>query len=60
VKVAGANLENGLLSVELIREIPEEFKPRRIEVGSATTSLPAQASRPELVSRQQNQQTNAA
>lgn len=60
VKVAGANLGNGLLSVELIREIPEEFKPRRIEVGSATTSLPAQASRPELVSRQQNQQTNAA
>jgi molecular chaperone IbpA len=34
VKVASANLENGLLSVELVREIPDELKPRRIELGS--------------------------
>ena len=32
VKVTGAGLENGLLTIELAREIPEEMKPRRIEV----------------------------
>jgi molecular chaperone IbpA len=38
VKVASAKLENGLLSVELVREIPEQLKPRRIELASATAS----------------------
>ncbi|MFN2327755.1 MAG: Hsp20 family protein [Chromatocurvus sp.] len=32
VKVNGARLENGLLHVELEREIPETMKPRRIEI----------------------------
>lgn len=32
VKVAGASLENGLLSIDLVREVPEELKPRRIEI----------------------------
>jgi molecular chaperone IbpA len=32
VKVTGANLENGLLTVELKREVPEALKPRRIEI----------------------------
>ena len=35
VKVKGASLDNGLLTVELAREIPEEMKPRRIEVQAA-------------------------
>jgi molecular chaperone IbpA len=35
VKAAGANLENGLLAIELVREVPEKLKPRRIEIGSA-------------------------
>jgi len=35
VKVAGAKLENGLLSVDLVREVPEQLKPRRIEIGGA-------------------------
>ena len=34
VKVVGASLENGLLNIELIREVPEAMKPRRIEIGS--------------------------
>jgi len=34
VKVAGASLENGLLHIDLVREIPEEAKPRRIEIGA--------------------------
>jgi molecular chaperone IbpA len=32
VKVGAANLENGLLAIELQREVPEAMKPRRIEV----------------------------
>ena len=32
VKVADAKLENGLLTIELVREVPEAMKPRRIEV----------------------------
>lgn len=34
VKVVGASLENGLLNIELIREVPEAMKPRRIEIGA--------------------------
>ena len=34
VKVLGADLENGLLSIDLQREIPEALKPRKIEIGS--------------------------
>lgn len=35
VKVAGANLVNGLLTIDLQREIPEAMKPRRIEITAA-------------------------
>lgn len=31
--VTGAKLENGLLHVDLVREIPEEKRARRIEIG---------------------------
>ncbi|MFH0259824.1 Hsp20 family protein [Vibrio barjaei] len=33
VKVVGASMENGLLHVDLEREIPEAMKPRKIEIG---------------------------
>ena len=34
VKVVGANLENGLLAIDLVHEVPEQLKPRRIDIGS--------------------------
>ena len=34
VKVVGANLENGLLVIDLKREIPEAAKPRKISIGN--------------------------
>ncbi|WP_440053702.1 Hsp20 family protein [Pseudoalteromonas sp. T1lg65] len=34
VKVIGAELEHGLLVIDLQREIPEALKPRKIEIGS--------------------------
>lgn len=33
VKVIGANMENGLLHIDLEREIPEEQKPRKITIN---------------------------
>jgi len=34
MKVTGARLENGLLHVDLVREIPEALKPRTISITS--------------------------
>lgn len=33
IQVRGADLKDGLLSVELVREIPEAMKPRKISIG---------------------------
>ena len=35
MKVTAATLENGLLTVELKREVPEALKPRRIDIASS-------------------------
>ncbi|TPI28294.1 Hsp20 family protein [Mesorhizobium sp. B2-1-8] len=43
VKVLNASLVNGLLTIDLKREIPEEMKPRRIEIGSAKAKPKAEA-----------------
>ena len=37
VVVKDARLENGLLSIELVRELPESLKPRRIAIGGGST-----------------------
>lgn len=39
VKVTGADLQHGLLTISLVREIPEALKPRKIAIGTA--NLPA-------------------
>lgn len=44
VIVTGAELRNGLLRVELLRELPEAKKPRKIEIGA-----PAQGTKPKLI-----------
>ena len=38
VQVKGAKLENGLLHVDLVREIPEAKKPRQIPIGNGKAS----------------------
>ena len=45
VIVTGASLKNGLLRVELVRELPEAKKPRRIEIGSEA----ARKTKPKLI-----------
>ena len=41
VAVEGASLDNGLLHVELVREIPEAMKPRTISITSPSKLLEA-------------------
>ena len=38
VKVSGARLDHGLLTIELVREVPEAMKPRRIEIGTGNAA----------------------
>jgi molecular chaperone IbpA len=40
VRVNGADLKNGLLSVDLVREVPEEMKPRKIAIATAPAVEP--------------------
>ena len=36
IRVTNAGLDNGLLTVELVREIPEAMKPRKIDIKSGS------------------------
>src|SRR6185437_10560401 len=36
VKVAGASLDQGMLTIDLVHEVPEKMKPRRITIANAT------------------------
>ena len=40
IKVTGANLVNGLLHVELAREVPEAMKPRTIKIETKSQPKP--------------------
>ncbi len=37
IRVTGATHENGMLHIDLVREIPEALKPRRISIASGQT-----------------------
>jgi molecular chaperone IbpA len=37
IRVTGASHENGMLHIELVREVPEALKPRRIEIANSQT-----------------------
>ena len=38
IRVAGARIENGLLLIELVRELPEAMKPRSIKIDTRPVS----------------------
>lgn len=38
IKVVGASVENGLLHVDLVHEVPEEKKPRKIEIANVAST----------------------
>lgn len=45
VIVTGASLQNGMLRIDLLRELPEAKKPRKIEIGGT----PGTKTRPKLI-----------
>jgi molecular chaperone IbpA len=42
MKVVGANLDNGLLYVDVVREVPEEAKLRTIKIGATVAPVQPQ------------------
>jgi molecular chaperone IbpA len=38
VQVKQASFQDGLLVIDLVREVPESMKPRRIEIGAGPAS----------------------
>ncbi|WP_338663262.1 Hsp20 family protein [Pararoseomonas sp. SCSIO 73927] len=53
IRVEGAALENGLLHVSLRREVPEQLKPRRIEIAQGAPQRPAIEGRVEAANTQE-------
>ena len=45
VRVKGASLENGLLHIDLVREVPEAMKPRAIPIASSSKVLEVQSTK---------------
>jgi molecular chaperone IbpA len=45
IKVTGASYANGLLNIELVREIPEHKKPRKVAIGSALEATEAKVTK---------------
>ena len=37
IRATGASHENGMLHIDLVREVPEALKPRRIEISNGRT-----------------------
>ncbi len=65
VKVTGAEVKDGLLHIELVRELPESMKPRRIEIRTAETQkegklIEGQADRVQTGTAQQKEEADAA
>ena len=43
IQVKGADMKDGLLAIELVREIPEAMKPRKINIGESQPTIDAEA-----------------
>ena len=42
IQVKGADMNDGLLAIELVREIPEAMKPRKISIGDQQEAIEAE------------------
>ena len=61
VRVENAELRDGLLSIELVREIPEAMKPRKIEInGGSSQTIEASNDGQEQIGNETQRQTEAA
>ena len=56
IQVTGADLADGMLKLDLIREIPEAMKPRKIEIGGSA-GQPQRATQPTIEAEVQQRQS---
>lgn len=60
VRVEAAELRDGLLSIELVREIPEAMKPRKIEIGGGQSqTIDADNDRQEQIAQREDERAVA-
>ena len=61
VRVEGADMKDGLLSIELLREIPEAMKPRKIDInaGESKTIEARDERKPAAADQKQEEGANA-
>ena len=58
VRVSGADLRDGLLTIELVREIPDAMKPRKIDIGTGSpTAIEATPAAAESEARAEETET---
>jgi molecular chaperone IbpA len=58
VRVESADMRDGLLSIELVREIPDAMKPRKIDIGTgASTTVEGRAEPERQPAREREQET---
>ena len=60
VRVENAELRDGLLSVELVREVPEAMKPRKIAINGGSSQTIDAVNDHEQVEHQPSRETQAA
>ena len=60
VRVTNAELRDGLLSIELVREIPEAMKPRKIDISSGESVTLQSEPRQEAVAEQRAEESQTA
>ncbi len=59
IQVTGADLQDGMLAIDLVREIPEAMKPRKIEIGGSTSPRPEPEQRTLEARAEERQAENA-
>ena len=60
VRVTSADLSDGLLTIELLREVPEAMKPRKIEIGGSASEPATIENRTEDATKQPDRETQDA
>ncbi len=60
VQVRGADLSDGMLSIELVREIPEAMKPRKVAIGGSQAQPIDLTAENRQVENDNNAETQAA
>jgi len=53
LKVTGASMDNGLLHVDFVREVPEAMKPRTIKIESGAPTLTKVEAQPHVIEQKQ-------